>query len=154
MSLFYSAGQFGAAIPDSQVLRSADTNSTSGSGDAGPVINPNVDLNGVKAEISENTADATAAYIRDSNDNILGQTDISGLSSGDTFQIDGVSMTSGSDYLLTLDAEGSQWTVGFYESPTYPYETGAFDIVRQRKFTNGEDTSAFPAVDNIRNLDY
>jgi len=149
-----AGGVLFSAVPASQVIRSQDNDLTNRSGDAGVVVNPNVDLNGLKAEISASTTNATTAYIRDSSDNILAQTDISSLTSGDTFRVDGVNMTSGSDFLLTLDAGGASFTIGFHQGAALPFSTQAFDIPRQRNDRDAEDTDDIAAVNNIRTLNF
>lgn len=93
----------------------------------GVIVNPNVDLPGIEAEVSRNVEGATTAYLYDSDDNLLASQSISGA--GDTVTFD-VSLTAGEDYQLVLDADGDSYTVGYWDtlSDDYPVESKDLDV--------------------------
>ena len=141
-----------SAIPDTQITRPADDFQGSSSNMLGVVVNPNVDIDGVKAEISTNTTGATQAYLLDSGGVELDSQDISTLNPGDTFSFE-ASLTTGNDYSVAVDDNGADYTYGRYESPSFPYTGEAFDIPESYN-SSGNTTSLFFVLNNIRNLNY
>jgi len=122
MSGFLSSGIVNAdTIPDSVVSRTADNDSPTGSEQFGVIVEPSQDWSDIGAEISSNVSGATRAYIYDFNDGtLIGDTDISSLSGGDTFTF-GVSISAGKQYSFVLDAEGSSYTRGYYDGSSDQY---------------------------------
>jgi len=142
-------------IPDTQITRPTDNGSTSVTGKSGLVINPNVELDGIKAELSTNTSGVTTAYVEEvSTGTTLGTTDISGFVSGDTFRVDGITMTSGTDYMLLADAGGSSYTQGFFDSSSYPLTGEAFDVTERAFNGSPQGGGSYINFNNLRNLDY
>jgi len=142
-------------IPDTQITRPTDNGSTSVTGKSGLVINPNVELDGIKAELSANVAGVTTAYVEEvSSGTTLGTTDISALSSGDTFRVDGITMVSGTDYMLLADAGGSSYTQGFNRGSTYPLTGPAFDVTERAFNGSPQGDGSYININNLRNLQY
>jgi hypothetical protein len=142
----------GSAIPDTKITRSNDNANAGVSDKHGVVVNPNFDLDGIKADISSQTANVSTAYIEETGGTILDMTDVSGLSSGDTFELN-ASLLSGTDYYLLLDNGGSSYTTGYLISTSFPYTGDAFDVT-DGIFDNNSLGSNFHNVNNVRNLDY
>lgn len=111
------------AIPDSVVSRPDDNNSTTDSRTLGLKIESTVDWPSIGAELSSNSTDFTTAYIyRESDGQLMGQTDVSPLSAGDTFVVEDVNLQSNTVYNFVMDAEGSSWTTGYLGGPPdYPF---------------------------------
>jgi hypothetical protein len=115
-------------IEGTTASREADDSSNSVTGRSGVRINPNTSLSGVVASFSSNVSGVTTAYlILDSDGSILDQTDVSDLSSSDTFRLS-ADLSSGTDYRVVVDADGSSYTDGFYSSPNFPYESTDVDV--------------------------
>ena len=132
MSGFYSAGLFDA-IPDSVASRPQDDTSTVVDDDLerGLEILVKSDIAAIAARISTMTADVTRAYLRDSTGSLLDSVDVSGSGGGDTFSFN-ADLTADSNYRITLDAEGSDYTAGFANDETdYPYTSSDVDITGQ-----------------------
>lgn len=130
-----------SAIPDSVVTRPNDDISFSDSEGYGMVVEPSQDWPDIGAELSNNLSGATRAYIYDFSDGtLLGDTDISGLSAGDTFTF-GVSISAGGQYSFVVDAEGSSFTVGRLDgsSDLYPYTSsdGNLELTGSIEGANG-----------------
>jgi len=142
-------------IPDTQITRPTDNGSNSVSSKSGLVINPNVELDGIKAELSANVASVETAYIEEvASGTTLGTTDISALSSGDTFRVDGITMSSGTDYMLLADANGASYTQGFHNSSNYPLTGPAFDVTEVVFKGSPQGGGSYINFNNLRNLDY
>ena len=135
-------------IPDSVVSRPADEGDTSVSEKHGLQINSDAEWPSIGAQISSQTTGATTAYIHRVSDGVLmGQTDISGLSAGDTFVIDDVNLSPNTDYNFVLDDGGNSFTIGFLggSSADYPYtsDDGDLRIIDGAKGETGiEDNNA------------
>lgn len=112
-----------AQIGGVETTRPADDNSGSSSGQFGLQIEPNTDLSGVKLTISSQTSGATTAYLKDSSGTTL---DTASITNGAATL--SASLTAGSKYNVTVDDSGSSYTVGFYGSPSYPYDGQSLDI--------------------------
>lgn len=126
-----------SAIPDSVVSRPSDNNSynnTNGS-PRGVRIQTDVDWNKIGAKLSNNVSGATRAYVyRISDGQNLGDVNISSLSAGGAFTINlSEPLVSGETYSFVVDAEGSGYTQGYYDAPSFPYTSGDGNI----SITNG-----------------
>ena len=144
-------------IPDSVVSRPDDDNDTSSTANGGLHIELKTNWPSIGAEISNNTTGATKAYLYDlDNDSygsseLIDETDISGLSSGDAFAFKDVNLDSGQEYVIVVDAEGSSYTRGFSgDADDYPYEEDDIDIIGE---ASGGDvsTAVGRGVNNIGN---
>jgi len=141
-----------SAIPDSVVSRDADGGSTS-SGDTkrGVRISVSQEWPEFGAELSSQTgSDPTRAYIYDVSDGtLMGDTDITSLSGGDTFTIDlDTPLQAGNDYNFVVDAEGSGYSLGENTSPSYPYTSadGNLEIINGAEGTTGTQSARAWAI--------
>ncbi|UXF50316.1 hypothetical protein 7865G3D7_31 [Haloquadratum phage sp.] len=127
-----------------------DDNKAKGfSNSRGLVINPNKNLSGVQAQISQNTSGVGRARLYDyAAGSYIESVGVSGLSGGDTFSFSS-SVTSGQDYGIELDNNGNSFTVGFNQSSNYPYTGSDLDIVA-RSGDGTQQTDAVQAVNDIR----
>jgi hypothetical protein len=83
----------------------------------------------IGARISNMTSNATRARLYDvAAGQYIDSTDISGLSSGDAFRLDG-DLQNGQKYNIVVDAEGSHYNPGFNNSVSYPIEGSEFNLV-------------------------
>jgi hypothetical protein len=141
-----------------QITRPTDDTANNVTGASGFVFNPNRQLSGLKAEISQNTSGATTALIEEvSTGSVLGTTSISGLSSGDTFSISNVTLDAGTRHMLLLDAGGNTYTQGFFAGTVgYPLTGAAFDLT-EPAFSGspqGGNNSNGIAFNNVRTLNF
>jgi hypothetical protein len=105
-----------------------NTTSFSSTDSYGIVINPNTNISGINLEISANTSGATRSrVVRDSDATTLDTVDISALSAENRYD-HVVNLSSGTDYRVILDAEGSSMTVGQTENASLPYTSNDIDI--------------------------
>jgi hypothetical protein len=97
---------------------------------SGAQIEAHDHLTGFRLQISEDTMDYTHAYIQQpSGGSIITEKEISDLDAGETFDIE-ASLQAGEQYVLIMDADGSNYQRGRYEaSDQYPYTSDDFDIV-------------------------
>ena len=118
------------AIPDSVVSRPDDDSTTSFIVDAGIEIQVKSNWPSIGARVSNNSSGTTRAYLLDADDgSLIDDVDISELSSGDAFTFKDVGLQDGEKYFITLDAEGSSYTLGFAEDEeNYPYTSDDVDI--------------------------
>ena len=126
-----------SAIPDAFVNRGSDNGSGSqNSGEMGAAFEPLTDnWGGIAARLSDLTDEALRAYLYsvdgDGNlDTLIDDTDVSGKSPGDTFSFLSVSLEQNKKYAIVVDAEGSDFTVGFnsdVNEDDYPIREGDFD---------------------------
>ena len=147
--------EIGSAIPDSVASRPNDDNSTNATGESGLEIETKTEWPSIGARISNNTTEATTAYLRTNDSTLIESVDISTLSSGDTFTFDSVDLAANSTFRITLDAGGNEFTAGFILGGTdYPYTSEDIDITA-RIFDGGdpEDSSAV-AVNDIGNTGF
>ena len=119
-----------SAIPDSVVSRDPDDDSDGQTPAFGLKVETNVEWNEIGGRLSQNVSGVTRAYIyRESDEELLGDIDISALSADDTFTIDlDPVMTSGETYNFVVDAEGSSYTRGFDSAPDFPYTSPDGDL--------------------------
>jgi len=105
------------------VARGSDTTNGFTSNKAGLKINTNEDISQVEIELSDQTSGATTAYLETTDGTVL---DTSSISNGKaTLTAD---LSANTDYYVVVDADGSDWTNGYDDSPTFPYTGEAFDI--------------------------
>lgn len=105
--------------------RTADDDSTSVSEKRGLIINPNVSLLGITAEVSSNTSNLGKAYlIRNSDDTVLDST--TDFDSGEV-RLE-ANLSSGTDYQIVADNQGNGYTVGANYSLSFPFTSADIDI--------------------------
>jgi len=118
----------------------------------GIVINPNNNLAGIKLQISSNTGGTGTVELVESG-SVIKTKDLSGLNSGDSFNID-VSLSSGTDYTLKYFDSSDGVDMGEFDSASYNYSSTDIDIVAG--FNNGLETQssayAFKSVTAIDNF--
>lgn len=133
--------------PTGVVSRPADDNSTSVSRSLGLVINLSTDYSEMAARISANTSSQTRVRVYNYNTSSYELTkDISGLVAGQTFILN-YTFSSGVDYGIELDANGSSWTVGFAtNSSNYPYLNPSFDVDIIARSSDGTQLSGANTV--------
>jgi hypothetical protein len=150
----YQAHDSLSAIPDTQINRETDNNSASNiSARHGLEITTSEDIDGIKAEISANTSGLTTAYLAQSDGTVLASTDVSGLSSGETFEI-AETVNANTTVELVGDAGGSDYTIGFYETASYPYEGAAFDLTNGIFSNSDTNPDRAYVFNNVRNLNF
>jgi hypothetical protein len=153
-----------AYIPDSVVSRPSD-NTSSGSSNTttyGAQITTDVEWPDIGGKISANTSGMTKAYVyRVSDGSLLGSTDISGLSAGDTFTVTGVNLqphdgTDTTTYNFVMDGGGSGWTHGYYDSPSFPYVSsdGDLSIAAVAKGQQGSQTGFIGALSSVGDVGF
>lgn len=119
----------GVSSLDSVTVRPSDTGSATVSRSLGLVFTPSSDFDNVGFRISTQTAGVTRALLFDySQSQFVIRKSISSLSAGDveTFNHPFV---AGRDYGIELDANGSNFTIGFSGSTSYPFNGTDIDIV-------------------------
>jgi len=140
-------------IPDSIVSRTDDDSTVTGTTqEFGLEISLKTDYPSIGARISTNTSGATRAYLVDSNNSEIQTVDISSLSSNDAFTFDNVNLTSGNNFGIYLDAEGSTYDFGFADESNYPYTGTDIDIVGaygKGDFSGGQQPRAVNDIGNV-----
>lgn len=147
---FLLSGGAASDIPDSVVFRPDDTSSGSVTDKIGCRITTDIEWPDIGGKISSNVSGATTAYIYQVNDgSLLGSEDISSLSAGDSFAVSGVDLkpydgTNATVYNFVLDAGGSSFTNGYYNSASFPYisNDGNLSIINGAR--RETDTSSAP----------
>lgn len=117
-----------------------DTGSKEVSARQGVVIEPNRQLAGVRAELSDNISGATTAYIQESGGGaILAQEDISNLSPGEEIELrSSRAIKSTERVYVSADAGGSTYIRGRgNDTSQFPYTSNDFDVVSGVYTTNG-----------------
>jgi len=146
----------GNAIPDSEVSRTPDNNTSSLKKYLGLRITVAEEWpDRFDGEISANTADATRArIIRESDSTTIGSSDISYLSSGDFFSVDlSTSLKTDDSYKFVLDAEGLSWTVGNHDSDDEaPFTSSDGIITIEKGVKEGGSSSTLNAIVTVGNL--
>jgi hypothetical protein len=131
------AGLFGqgVAIPDSVVDRPNDNASFVGNEDNGVRIETDVEWPQIGAEISADASGVTDAYVyRVSDGNLMGSASFSPASGGFAFTIDlddplqPYDGTLSTTYNFVVDNGGSDYTLGAYDSPSFPYSSPDGDL--------------------------
>ena len=141
-------------IPDSVVSRPDDDDSTSRDRAEGLEIELKSDWPSIGAEISNETSGVTEAQLRETDGGVIDTADISGLSAGDAFTFDDVGLQSGENYVISVDAEGSDYTMGRAADDDYPYTSADVDIVGAFDEDNGLVDTFVRAVNNIGNVGF
>ena len=117
------------AIPDSVVSRPDDNDDFSTDDERGLEIETKAEWPSIAARISNNTSGATRAYLRETDETLIQDVDISGKSSGDIVVFEDVNLDETATYWITHDAEGGSYTAGFSDGATdYPYTSDDIDI--------------------------
>jgi len=122
-----SVGLGVSVVDGSTATRSPDDSSASRDNGRGLIINPNTELEGVKATVSGNTSGLTKAYLIRASDNTTLDTDTSVSSSGDVAEFS-ATLSSGTKYYVTADAEGSTYTEGYTSNSSTPVTSDDVDI--------------------------
>jgi len=114
----------------SNVRMPAQTNTVDTTEAGGTVINPNQDTEELGVRLYDEIQGATRSrVVRVSDSTTLDTVDISGVPTGGTFT-HSVSLTSGTDYVVRVDAEGNSYTQSYNSDNTiFPVESDAVDIV-------------------------
>jgi len=151
-----------SAIPDSVVSRPQDDSKKTISEQRGLNISSTVEWPDIGATISGSTSEATAAYCyRVSDGTLLSSTDISSLTAGDSFVLEGVDLqpddgTDATKYNLVIDAEGSDYTQGFTSNVSVPIDSPdgqltieGLAVGSQQTFTSTPDLLNIVTVGNV-----
>jgi len=139
--------------PDTVISRPLDTGAGGPASDKrGLQVRANSDFDVVGARISRNTSGVTRAYLFDvSAGGIIDETDLSGLSGGDTFKLS-ASMSAGQLYNILCDAEGSGYTIGFLGGSGGLIDNNKdFDI--EDGINNTTQSASYQVVNDIGNPD-
>ncbi|AFH22761.1 hypothetical protein OSG_eHP34_00140 [environmental Halophage eHP-34] len=119
--------EVGSAIPDATITRPTDTNT---SGDVtsyeGEILTPDKSLVKVEAEVSANTTGIDKLAIYASDGTLLAE-DTTVSTGGDVAVLDGLSLSSGTDYYIMGYNGGNVWNFGF-EANNHPYTSSAGDL--------------------------
>jgi hypothetical protein len=139
------------AIPDSVVSRPTDDSTFNGSAgnEIGLRITTDVEFPSIGAELSTNTIDPSTANIyRVSDGTLKGTTDISGLTAGDTFVVNGVDLqphdgTLATTYNFVITNQSTNLKFGFFSSASYPFTSsdGNLTITKQADGPTGTFSS-------------
>lgn len=135
-------------IPDSVVSRDPDDATSSGFSDKrGVRISVSQEWPEIQGELSSNVDSALSrAYIhRVSDGQLMGDVAISG-NAGEVFTIDlDTSLSSGETYNFLCDAEGSSYSIGYDDNPSFPYTSsdGNLEIVNGGVGETGSGPNAF-----------
>jgi len=140
-----------SAIPDSVVSRPTDGSTFSSSEEDGLEFEAKADWPSIGVTISANSSGFTRAYLRDSSNNLIQDVDISSLSAGDTFTFDDVNIQDGDIFRITIDAEGSSYTVGFVDESNYPYTSTDLDIIANQ---DGQTEQQPRCINDIGNVGF
>ena len=141
-------------IPDSVVSRPDDNADSTTSTAHGLEIETKTEWASIGAEISNLTSGVTRAHLQDDTGNDIDTVDISGLTSGEAFTFDNVSLNSNNKYRIVLDANGSDFTLGRNtDADDYPYTSDDIDITA-RVVGNTVEGGAAVAVNNIGNTGF
>jgi len=138
-------------IPDSVVSRPTDGSTFSSSEEDGLEFEAKADWPSIGVTISANSSGFTRAYLRDSSNNLIQDVDISSLSAGDTFTFDDVNIQDGDIFRITIDAEGSSYTVGFVDESNYPYTSTDLDIIANQ---DGQTEQQPRCINDIGNVGF
>jgi hypothetical protein len=137
----YVDAQLSSVLPDSVVSRDADDRQRTSQNAFGVQIETSQEWPQIGAELSsQTTADATTAYVyRVSDSNLMGSTDISSLTGGDTFTVDlDTSLAANETFNFVIDAGGNSHTFGADDNPSFPYTSSDGNL----SITNGAQDAA------------
>lgn len=141
-----------SAIPDSVVSRQNDDHTSTGNTTKrGLRFETSVEWPKIGGTISANTSGVTRAYIyRVSDGSLLGETDISGLSAGDSFTIEFDNpIESGDTYQFVADAEGSSYDQGYRDVEDISFPVTSNDGNLSITDGAGGNTSTNSGISNI-----
>lgn len=142
----------GGAILDSVATRDDDDGTNTNSDRRGVKITTKSEWPSIGCKLSQNVAGVTEAQlIRWSDGVVLDKVDISGLSAGDTYTHDDVNLPANTDFALVAWDGGNDYTEGFDDDPSYPYESDDVDIINGVVFgtSTGNSISNIISVGNI-----
>jgi hypothetical protein len=118
--------EFDIGQPDlGSVDRPDDNAAPATSGKFGLLVNFDVEIESLSVEVSSNTSGATTAYVRESDGSRISSEPIS----GGIAEFDNLGLQPSTDYQIKIDAGGEQYTLGEYDSASYPYSGEIGDIV-------------------------
>lgn len=143
----------GISALDSVTIRPPDSSSATLTRSLGLVFSPAADFNNVGFRISSQTTGATRALLFDySQSQFVSTKNISSLSSGDveTFSHPFV---AGRDYGIEIDANGSNYSIGFSSNSSYPFTGSDIDIVARSDGGTQVTQDGVTGVNDIGNPD-
>lgn len=105
-------------------------------------INPNVTINEIEVTFSSNLSGAGRVFVSDMNGNVIVEKTGGPYSGGGTETFAGLSLSSGTDYMIGLYDDGSDYTWGSYTSPSFPYTSSTVDITSGASGGYGSSVSA------------
>ena len=145
-----------SAIPDSVVSRPDDADSVSDSTERGLVFESDVDWTSIGARLSNNTSNATRAYLHNvDTDTSIKDKDISDLSSGDSFTFEDVNISKSTEYAIYVDAEGSSFTGGFLSGEDdFPYISDDENLKIVARWFDGRQEATVTGVNDIGNTGF
>lgn len=108
----------------------------------------------IGARISSSTTGLTRAYLYDvSAGQTIDEADISGLSSGEAFRLNG-DLQAGQRYRILADAEGAEYTTGFLSGGgSFPYTGSEFDITAGMG-SETDDTASPTQINDIGDVGF
>ena len=117
-----------SAIPDTVVSRPDDDSTGNSENADGVAIATSQEWVSIGAELSSKVGDGgtfpSRARLYDlSADSFLDTIDISSLSAGDTFTFNDVNLEANSEYIISLDNDGNEYTRGILDA-SFPYTSG------------------------------
>lgn len=123
----------------SKTARDADDSNSPYAGKYGIKFTPNQDASGVWGEVSSNTDGYSKVYLLDSDKNVLKSTYEYGSPAQLTYDL-----ISGTTYYLAIDDDGSDYTQGFDDDPSFPYTGSGLDMTAG--LTNGNTVSGVAPI--------
>ncbi|ELZ23440.1 hypothetical protein C477_02804 [Haloterrigena salina JCM 13891] len=105
-------------------------------------------------DVSQNSEGFTTCRLRDATStDLIAEKDVSDLQAGDTFNMIPNNGLDADTYLITLDANGSEWTRGRFENPSYPYSNSDLTVLEGIYSSGGSSTTgvrySFTAIAGI-----
>lgn len=143
-----TGGSLGIENQNETLTRTADDTTTSNDGRYGVTINPNQEISRLEFEPSENAADVTTAYIRESG----AGADLATASLSDgkfTFDLLDSRLQAGTDYHLHVDAGGATYSLGIKSGQAYPVGGSILDILAGHSPSTGTVSDNAYNVQNI-----
>ncbi|AHG02366.1 hypothetical protein HALLA_20905 (plasmid) [Halostagnicola larsenii XH-48] len=135
----------GGGSGDGPIDLGTDTSADSTSNESGIHFEAKQEMESVRLTISQNSDGFTTCRLRDATStDVVAERDVSHLQVGDTFEIGPDDGLDADTYLVTLDADGSEWTRGRFDNPSYPYSNDALSVIE------GVYTSGGTPTDNVR----
>lgn len=109
----------------------------------------------IQGRYSNGTANATKAYLTDTNQTVIETVDVSGLTSGDVFTFSQANLSKNTSYYMYMDAEGSSFSGGFYSEPRFPYTSSDGNLEITAGLLDGEEQGSIfniSCISEIGNL--